>query len=78
MVGNVWEWVDEESTPSTEMIEQFGRILTPPPAPAERWRMIRGGSYVEPLNPEVLSGFVSTPARYRSTMIGFRCVRSVR
>ncbi len=78
MAGNVWEWVDEKSNPSTGTIEQFGRILTPPPGPAERWRMIRGGSYVEPLDPEVLSGFVSTPARYRSSMIGFRCVRSVR
>jgi serine/threonine-protein kinase len=75
MVGNAWEWVDENSTPSAEMVEQFGRILTPPPAPDERWKMIRGGSYVEPLDPEVLSGFVSTPARYRSEIIGFRCVR---
>jgi eukaryotic-like serine/threonine-protein kinase len=78
MVGNVWEWVDETSTPPAEILENFGRILTPPATASEPWAMIRGGSYFEALDPEVLTGHVSTPARYRSAMIGFRCVKPVR
>jgi serine/threonine-protein kinase len=78
MVGNVWEWVDEATVPAPAIREQFGHILNPPPAPHEVWRMIRGGSYVEPLDPDVLTGFVSTPARYHSAIIGFRCVKAIR
>lgn len=78
MVGNVWEWVDERAVPPPEIIANFGRILTPPPTLEERWSPIRGGSYIEPLDPEVLNGFVNAPARFRGPNIGFRCVKSTR
>ena len=76
MVGNVWEWVDERSTPSQTVVEQFGRNLSPPPAAGETWKMIRGGSFVEPLDQEVLTGSYSTPARFHKMIIGFRCVKA--
>ena len=75
MVGNAWEWVDETAAPSAEMIARFASQLQPPPTAAERWVEIRGGSYAEPLDPKVLWDKVAMPARYRSPIIGFRCVK---
>lgn len=75
MVGNAWEWVDETAAPSAEMIARFASQLRPAPTAGERWVEIRGGSYVEPLDPKVLWDKVVMPVRYRSPIIGFRCVK---
>jgi serine/threonine-protein kinase len=75
MVGNAWEWVDETAAPSPQALANFARVLTPPPAAGERWVRIRGGSYSEPLDPKVMWESVVAPARYRSALVGFRCVK---
>jgi serine/threonine-protein kinase len=75
MVGNAWEWVDETAAPSAEVAANFARVLSPPPAAGDRWVRIRGGSFVEPLDPKVMWDAVTVPARYRSPYIGFRCVK---
>jgi serine/threonine-protein kinase len=75
MVGNAWEWVDETAAPSPQASANFARVLTPPPAAGERWVRIRGGSFNEPLDPKVMWESVVVPARYRSPLVGFRCVK---
>lgn len=75
MVGNAWEWVDETAAPSAEATANFARMLSPPPAPGDRWVRIRGGSFMEPLDPKVMSDAVTVPARYKSPIIGFRCAK---
>jgi serine/threonine-protein kinase len=75
MVGNAWEWVDETAAPSPQASANFARALTPPPAAGERWVRIRGGSYYEPLDPKVMWESFVVPVRYRSPLVGFRCVK---
>jgi len=75
MVGNAWEWVDETAAPTPEMIATFSGQMSPPPAAGERWVMIRGGSYNEKLDPNSLWDAGVMLARYRSPIIGFRCVK---
>lgn len=77
MVGNAWELVDEPVTPPADAVARFAGILTPPPDSKERWVLIRGGSYAEPLDPDVMWSWVEVPARYRSELVGFRCVKPV-
>ena len=75
MVGNAWEWVDETAAPSAERMAQFASVLAPPLAAGERWVRIRGGSYKEKLDPAVMWEGAVMPARFRSPLIGFRCVK---
>ena len=77
-VGNVWEWVAEDATPSATALEQFRNLLEPPLTNQDRWAHIRGGSYKEPLTNEVMWNSVIVPARFRNELIGFRCVRPAR
>lgn len=76
-VGNAWELVDEATTPSPAVAARFAQALNPPPAASERWVMMRGGSYAEPLSPDVLWDVAAVPARYSSELIGFRCVKPI-
>ena len=74
MVGNAWEFVNETAIPSAETVDRFRKIL-PKLAATGRWIRIRGGSYGEPLDPNVLWGSTPAPAGFRNQLIGFRCVR---
>lgn len=74
-VGNAWEFVLEPKAPSPETAERFSRLLTPPPAPGERWYTIRGGSFGEDLADNVMYDATTVPERFRDSSIGFRCAK---
>jgi eukaryotic-like serine/threonine-protein kinase len=75
MVGNVWEFIDEAVVPSPGVVERFAVTLKPPPAQNEKWFMIRGESYSEPLAKEVLYDSSTIPERWKDPTAGFRCVK---
>ncbi len=79
MIGNVWELVDQLSTPSAQAVATFGKLLTPAPGPDEPWYTIRGESFQEPqLVDGVIWDSTTVPARWKAANIGFRCVRDPR
>jgi serine/threonine protein kinase len=73
MTGNVWEWVDHPHTPSTQAIESFSRILSPPPTASEPWHYIKGGAFDRVLAEGVAYEWSSVPGRLANPSIGFRC-----
>ncbi|HLH43537.1 MAG TPA: SUMF1/EgtB/PvdO family nonheme iron enzyme [Bryobacteraceae bacterium] len=74
MIGNAWEMVEGEITPSANSLRTFPR-LRPPSASGERWFAIRGGSYQTPLTQALVWEFDSIPASYAASDIGFRCAK---
>jgi serine/threonine-protein kinase len=78
MAGNVWEFVDELSSPARKTIRTFQIMsgLQPPPTSGEAWFLIAGGSYRE--TPQPAYAHLQVPARFRSDRIGFRLVKDVR
>lgn len=74
MAGNVWEWVEKPHTPSALAIESLQNALKPPPTAAEPWHYIKGGSFDRGIAEALSFEFVSLPARFVSSNIGFRCV----
>jgi len=76
MVGNVWEWVDEIGTPTPNGISNLARVMVPAPTAAELWKVIRGGSYAEPLADSYMWETAAVPARRHAGNIGFRCVKT--
>jgi len=76
MVGNAWEFVNETATPTRETMQRFRKLL-PKLAPTDRWIRIRGGSYGEPLDPNVIWDSSPVPSGFRNQLIGFRCVRDL-
>jgi formylglycine-generating enzyme required for sulfatase activity len=78
MVGNVWEWVKQETKPSADSLERFS-ALRPAPTTTEVWYAMRGQSFLEPLTDEsVLSDIAKAPARWKNINIGFRCVKDAK
>ena len=78
MVGNVWEFVDETVKPVPENVAYFSKHLDPPPGPQELWYETRGESFADDLTSEHYGGLWEewvAPARWKSPIIGFRCVR---
>lgn len=77
MVGNVWELVDQISTPLPASLQYFATVMKPAPNADEPWYTIRGQSFgaTEKLDPSVLFDFTTVPARWRDANIGFRCVK---
>jgi serine/threonine-protein kinase len=75
MAGDVSEWVNEAQTPSPEAIKQFDG-LEPPATSEERWFLMRGGSYMLPLEAAETWVYQSLPARFHSPALGFRCARN--
>jgi formylglycine-generating enzyme required for sulfatase activity len=69
MVGNVWELVQQETTPSAATRSQFKT------EPNESWYAMRGQSFNEPLQAGVLSDVGAVPAGWKDRNIGFRCVK---
>src|SRR5262249_6833549 len=72
MVGNVWEWVDQEVTPESDTRKRF------PPQSPDVWYQIRGGCFALPLVPGVISDYAAVPASWRDPNIGFRCVKDAK
>jgi eukaryotic-like serine/threonine-protein kinase len=75
MVGNVWEYVEQLAVPSAQAMENMRIHLNPPPRADEPWYQIRGQSYAEPLAPSVIWDSTTVPARWSSSIIGFRCAK---
>ena len=75
LAGNVWEFVKDPRTPSTEALSHFQKVLNPPPTITEPWYSIRGGGFNAPLPEDVNVEFASIPARLADPSIGFRCVK---
>ncbi|HWC97724.1 MAG TPA: bifunctional serine/threonine-protein kinase/formylglycine-generating enzyme family protein [Candidatus Sulfopaludibacter sp.] len=75
MVGNVWEFVDQLSTPGPKALAYFSTHLTPKPAPEDPWYTIRGASFSDDLPNEVIWDSTTVPARWKDSNIGFRCVK---
>jgi len=57
-------------------VQRFRKLL-PKLAPTDRWIRIRGGSYGEPLDPNVIWDSSPVPSGFRNQLIGFRCVRDL-
>jgi len=75
MVGNVWEMVEGPVTPSPEDLASFASLLRPVPTAKEPWIAVRGGSYREPLTPDIVWDSRSIPERFFAADIGFRCAK---
>jgi serine/threonine protein kinase len=75
MVGNAWELVEGRVTPSDEAVTHFANLLTPSPTASERWVSARGGSYAQPLAPNIVYDSLAIPERFSAKDIGFRCVK---
>lgn len=76
MLGNVWEWVDDTGTPTQTAIRGLSPVMHPAPTPNEPWKIIRGGSYAEPLVDSYLWDTAPVPARRHARNIGFRCAKT--
>lgn len=74
MVGNVWEMVFELTTPSDFALHNYPS-LDPQPTREDSWYQIRGGSFKEGLQDGLVWDSTTVPARWKSTNIGFRCVK---
>jgi formylglycine-generating enzyme required for sulfatase activity len=75
MMGNVWELVEQLSTPSPRLVAWFREALNPPPKADEPWYTIRGLSYKEPWNEGALWDQGSIPSRFKAPDVGFRCAK---
>ena len=77
MVGNVWEYIDEEVSPTTDpgSLELFGKVLSA--APNQKWHATRGLSFREGLHKSVLYDISLAPDQWKSDSVGFRCVKDV-
>ena len=75
LVGNVWEFVEQLSTPSKAAVDHFRESMTPPPGDEDPWYQIRGLSNKEPWNSGAVWDSGTIPARWKAADIGFRCVQ---
>ena len=78
MVGNVWEFVDQLVTPGPGALQFFAaQNLSPKASLEEPWYQIRGQSFdsTEKLDDGAVWDSFSVPARWKSNIIGFRCVK---
>ena len=73
MVGNVWEFIDEEIKPDAGNAKEWAKQLNPPPRPQEHWYKIRGESFSDKLQDEAASDDSAVPLRGKGSDIGFRC-----
>ena len=72
MAGNAREWVDDQVVPGPADLARFPGSTT-----KEEWRVIRGGSFRQPLAETMAWKWDSAPVGYSAPDLGFRCVRSV-
>lgn len=73
LAGNVAEWVEDAFGPEYDPVSAHNP--KGPPAAASPFRVVRGGSYIDP--PPFLRGAarMMAPPDFRAAFIGFRCVR---
>jgi serine/threonine-protein kinase len=75
MIGNAWELVEQLTPPSTHAMDNFSKLLTPPPTADEPWYLIRGTSFRDSLDPDAIWDKTTVPARFKGSDIGFRCAK---
>jgi formylglycine-generating enzyme required for sulfatase activity len=75
MIGNVWELIDEPYNPTAHAIANFADKLQPPPTASDVWHQARGGSFKDPLVPDLTWDETPIPERWKDANIGFRCVK---
>jgi serine/threonine-protein kinase len=75
MIGNVWELIDETTTPSDPAMNYFADKLQPPPTRSDVWHEARGGSYQYPLLPSLIWDESPIPEHWKAPDIGFRCAK---
>jgi eukaryotic-like serine/threonine-protein kinase len=74
MVGNVWEFLDERTTPSADTVTQFASLMKPAPTVADVWYQARGGSFTDPIESIDVTDWIAVPEGWKNKNIGFRCV----
>jgi formylglycine-generating enzyme required for sulfatase activity len=75
MIGNVWEMVEGPAKPGPEALAGFANLLKPSPTANEPWIAVRGGSFRQPLTPDVVWTSLAIPERFSAPDIGFRCAK---
>ena len=75
LIGNAFEYVRDDITPSQAAIAHFSQVLNPPPAHNEPWYSVKGGSFNRPIAEAVPWEWTAVPARFTSPDFGFRCVK---
>jgi eukaryotic-like serine/threonine-protein kinase len=76
MVGNVWELLDERTTPSDRSIARFATLMpAAPPTMNDAWYQARGASFLEPIQNVSVSDWTPVPELWKYKDIGFRCVK---
>jgi len=77
MLGNVWELVEELSTPTEATKENFKKQTNYQARPDELWYTMRGLSFADPWSdaPNGLWDSAMVPAGWKLPNIGFRCVK---
>jgi formylglycine-generating enzyme required for sulfatase activity len=72
MIGNVWEWTEDEFQPYPGSVEAMPDSINP----ALTYRVIRGGAHDgNKVHNACYRGFIDAAKGYDKT--GFRCVKSV-
>lgn len=80
MVGNAREFVEGRVMIDEQAVARFAKmgLLKPAPTASEPWVSVRGGSYEQPLTPDIVYDSFAIPERFSAPDIGFRCVRDPR
>ncbi len=74
-VGNVREFTADVAPPNVAAMRAFATVLSPPPTAAERWLVVKGGSFEDTLAEASLTVMEIVPERFFAKDLGFRCAR---
>jgi eukaryotic-like serine/threonine-protein kinase len=75
VVGNVEEFTADVAEPPVAALRAYAGLLTPAPTAEERWYVVKGGSYQNPLREAHLAVVDVVPERFRALDLGFRCAK---
>jgi eukaryotic-like serine/threonine-protein kinase len=75
IIGNAWEMVEGQVTPSATAVDIFAARMTPPATAQEPWISMRGGSFDRALEVAFAYDSVSIPERFSARDVGFRCAK---
>jgi len=76
IIGNAWEMVDGQVTPSATAVAMFAAVMNPPATAQEPWITMRGGAFDRALDPSFAYDAVSIPERFSARNVGFRCAKN--
>ena len=77
MVGNISEWLDGQTAPGPEDLDQMSTYVDPPLEPGEAWYAVRGAAFNSSgLGENVLWEDKKVPRRYVDANLGFRCAKT--